>query len=259
SAEALPMTIENYSTRPSPSEQETEVLKDTLASVEKLLVESLTVVEIVGKRNTIVALTKDCIDILLKSRKADDVSTENPYVFARSYASQLYCLRNECSNAGLSSPENITSTKLRKYIATICQPFDLKEHECDWLAPHLGHDILNPLLLAVDIGKPIRFTGKQLEDINITDLLDLEPDSGDDEDMPIDGVVGKMPQINHEIEEVAEGRRRQPQKTDSDLHYGPNVQDALPDLPEEFKSNMAKKLAELTKEAANSDEIEQRS
>ncbi|KAF2892056.1 hypothetical protein ILUMI_14117, partial [Ignelater luminosus] len=52
-------------------------------------------------------------------------------------------------------------------------------------------------------------------------------------------------------------RRRQPQNTDSDLHYGPNAQDALPDLPEEeFKSNMAKKLAELTKEAGNSVEIE---
>ncbi|KAF2889994.1 hypothetical protein ILUMI_16179, partial [Ignelater luminosus] len=52
-------------------------------------------------------------------------------------------------------------------------------------------------------------------------------------------------------------RRRQPQNTDSDLHYGPNAQEALPDLPEEeFKSNMAKKLAELTKEAGNSVEIE---
>ncbi|KAF2881682.1 hypothetical protein ILUMI_24539 [Ignelater luminosus] len=52
-------------------------------------------------------------------------------------------------------------------------------------------------------------------------------------------------------------RRRQPQNTHSDLHYGPNVQDALPDLPEEeFKSNMAKKLAELTKVAGNSVEIE---
>ncbi|KAF2887432.1 hypothetical protein ILUMI_18740 [Ignelater luminosus] len=38
-------------------------------------------------------------------------------------------------------------------------------------------------------------------------------------------------------------RRQQPQNTD--LHYGPNAQAALPDLPEEeFKSNMAKKLAD---------------
>ncbi|KAF2890017.1 hypothetical protein ILUMI_16155 [Ignelater luminosus] len=46
-------------------------------------------------------------------------------------------------------------------------------------------------------------------------------------------------------------RRQQPQNTD--LHYGPNAQAALSDLPEEeFKSNMAKKLVE----SGNSDEIE---
>ncbi|KAF2895265.1 hypothetical protein ILUMI_10914 [Ignelater luminosus] len=60
-----------------------------------------------------------------------------------------------------------------------------------------------------------------------------------------------------ESRKTLKARRRQPQNTDSDLHYGPNAQDALPVLPEEeFKSNMGKKLAELTKEAGNSVEIE---
>lgn len=48
-------------------------------------------------------------------------------------------------------------------------------------------------------------------------------------------------------------RRRQPQKIENDLHYGPNAQDSLPDWPEgELKSKMAQKLVDLIKEAENS-------
>ena len=41
----------------------------------------------------------------------------------------------------LKRPELITSTRLRKYAATVSQILDLTKSELNWLAKHLGHDI----------------------------------------------------------------------------------------------------------------------
>ncbi|KAF2890976.1 hypothetical protein ILUMI_15197 [Ignelater luminosus] len=74
-----------------------------------------------------------------------------------------------------------------------------------------------------------------------------------------DGLVGQNSLVEVKcLYSIRDSDIKQSAKTNkNDLHYGPNAQDALPDLPEEeFKSNMAKKLAELTKEAGNSVEIE---
>ena len=43
--------------------------------------------------------------------------------------------------ADVDHPENISSARLRKYIATVCQVFDLKEGEMQWLANHVGHEL----------------------------------------------------------------------------------------------------------------------
>nr|CAI5849483.1 unnamed protein product [Callosobruchus analis] len=76
-------------------------------------------------------------------------------------------------------------TKLRKYVATVSQLFNMSENEYDWLARHLGHDIrvhrefyrlhesaveltkISRLLIAVDKGEANRFAGKRIEDISI--------------------------------------------------------------------------------------------
>lgn len=86
----------------------------------------------------------------------------------------------------LSNPTNITSTKLRNYIATISQVLvSLKETEVDWLARHLGHDIqvhrdfyrlyestieiakVSKLLLTVDQGETRKFARKSLAEIDL--------------------------------------------------------------------------------------------
>jgi len=98
---------------------------------------------------TLTPEVKESIDLLNKTRKAVGIPGENPFIFARSSRQSLEhmrawdCLRKfatECEPP-LSNPTNITSTKLRKYIATISQILSLKETEVDWLARHLGHDI----------------------------------------------------------------------------------------------------------------------
>ena len=41
----------------------------------------------------------------------------------------------------LEKPERITTTKCRKYAATITQLLDLSKNEQEWLANHLGHSL----------------------------------------------------------------------------------------------------------------------
>ena len=89
----------------------------------------------------------------------------------------------------LKSPKSITSTKLRKYIATVSQTAALTEVDVDWLARHLGHDIrvhrefyrlhestaelakVSKLLLAVDSGEIKQMAGKSLTEINVEGII----------------------------------------------------------------------------------------
>lgn len=155
-------------------------------------------VEIRGKRGRKVPViltpeVKDSIDLLNKTRKPVEIPDENPFIFARPSRQSMEhmrawdCLRKlaiEC-DPPLSNPTNITSTKLRKYIATFSQVLSLKESEVDWLARHLGHGIqvhrdfyrlhestieiakVSKLLLTVDQGEAIKFAGKSLAEIDL--------------------------------------------------------------------------------------------
>lgn len=155
-------------------------------------------VEIRGKRGrkVPVILTPDVkasIDLLLKTRQKVEIPASNPYLFpVTSRGSDKHmrawdCMQKfatEC-NPPLTNPSSMTSTRLRKYIATICQVLSLKETEVDWLARHLGHDIrvhrdfyrlhestieiakVSKLLLTVDKGQTSKWAGKALADINI--------------------------------------------------------------------------------------------
>ena len=158
----------------------------------------LDMVEIRGKwgRKVPVILTREIrenIDLLNKTRATVGIPDENPYVFARPSRQSLGhirawdCMRKfaqECEPP-LSNTNDVTSTKLRKYIATIWQVLSLKETEVDWLARHLVHDIavhrefyrlhestieiakVSKLLLAVDKGRTSKWAGKSLAEINI--------------------------------------------------------------------------------------------
>ncbi|CAH1163346.1 unnamed protein product, partial [Phaedon cochleariae] len=207
SGEAARMRVENYTNRPAWQSQSVAEMRESLTEFENQLASALTVVEIVGKRGRKVPVLltkemKESIDFLLATRIEVGVPEGNPFVFARlgelhSYMRGHDCIKKWCSEANLESPETITSTKLRKYVATVCQVFNLKENECDWLARHLGHDIrvhrefyrlhentveltkVSRLLLAVDQGKAHTFAGKSLEDIQVQDLPPIEEDPPD--------------------------------------------------------------------------------
>ena len=104
-------------------------------------------VEIRGKRGRKVAIIltqdmKESIDLLNQTRAQVGIPHANKYVFARPTKQSLGHIRacdslkrfaKECEPP-LSNPQYVTSTKLRKYIATISQVLALKETEVDWLA-----------------------------------------------------------------------------------------------------------------------------
>lgn len=100
------------------------------------------------------------------------------------YTGGLYIQRfaREC---GAKDPEVLTSTKLRKHIATLSQVLNLQANETDRLADFLGHDIrvhrqyyrlpqgtiqlakMSKVLLAVENGTLSQYKGQALDNIEI--------------------------------------------------------------------------------------------
>jgi len=159
-------------------------------------------VEIKGKRGRKVPIlltkeVKEAIDVLVKRRSEVGINPENPYLFAATGNGSLghlrpwECLRKvaTCEELNLEKPEAVTSTRLRKYVATVSQILDLQENELDWLARHLGHDIrvhreyyrlhdstielakVGKLLYTVDEGKTSQWAGKSLDEIDLNSGL----------------------------------------------------------------------------------------
>jgi len=94
-------------------------------------------------------------------------------------------VRNEHDLCGAKNPESLTSTRLRKQVATLSTVLNLKENEMDQLATFLGHDIrvhrefyhlpestlkltkVSKLLIAMEKGRLSDLQGKGLDDIEI--------------------------------------------------------------------------------------------
>lgn len=165
-----------------------------LTEFERNLAKHFDRVEIRGKRSRMVPvlLTPDMIaamDLLVKNRNECQVHIENVYMFARPGALSYYrgsdCFRKYANQCGAKNPEALTSTRLRKQVATLSTVLNLKENEMDQLASFLGHDIrvhrefyrlpestlqlakVSKLLIAMEKGRLSDLQGKGLDDIEI--------------------------------------------------------------------------------------------
>lgn len=155
-------------------------------------------VEIRGKKGRTVPVLmthsfQRSIDLLLKWRTEASVNEENQYVFPRPNFDSLEPLRSAdvlrrfAKEVGLKCPENITSTKLRKHVATVTQVLSLDEHDREIMATFMGHDItvhnsfyrlpqetlqvarMGRLLMAFDNGTIGQYSGKSIDDISLDD------------------------------------------------------------------------------------------
>ena len=124
------LRISQYTVKPNYVPEESELFQ-SLTPIEQKLVQNLHLVEVFGKRGRKVPMlitpdVKESIDMLLQKREECHVLKDNPFVFAlqRSSESRLRgnrCLHTAVRKASLEKPEMITSTSLRKYVATVSQ------------------------------------------------------------------------------------------------------------------------------------------
>jgi len=210
SGEVAKMTVKVYNERPKWHESALDEFSAVLSPLEKKLSKRMQLVKIPAKRGSTapVLLTHDmvsAIDLLIRYRTVAGIADDNPFLFANENSTDGEplrghdCVRKAAVAAQVQYPERMTSTKLRKYMATVSQIFELTEGEVDWLARHLSHDIrvhreyyrlhdssvelakVSKLLLAVDNGKPGKWKGRRLDEI------DMEMIGLSDEDIGLSG------------------------------------------------------------------------
>ncbi|XP_046562880.1 uncharacterized protein LOC124271755 [Haliotis rubra] len=171
-------------------------------------------VEIRGKRGRTVAVLlpdshKARIDCLNKYRNVCNISKDNKYVFARGGESliPLRCadvLRKFSIACRAKVTKLLTSTSLRKHMATVSQVLNLKDNELDALASFLGHDIrihreyyrlredtiqiakISKILVELEKGTIQNIAGKSLAEIqmDVDESVDLEVVSDHDGEEP---------------------------------------------------------------------------
>ncbi|XP_045468274.1 uncharacterized protein LOC123676438 isoform X3 [Harmonia axyridis] len=123
---------------------------DILSESEKQITKFFKRIVTIGKGSRAVPLLfpkkiQEYIEILLSVRKQSTlVPQENPYLFALAGSSSKWIdgpstLRRYAKSCGAENPETITSSRLRKQIATVLQILNLSEVEMEQIAKFMGH------------------------------------------------------------------------------------------------------------------------
>ena len=120
----------------------------TLSPFERRLSENLRRLVIPGKKGRgvpvlIIEEMNEAIQLLLDSKEAVGVqSSEYVFTSASGVALRDYdSLKLLAKTCGAKNPDVLTSTKLRKHVATVSQVLNLRDNELDHLANFLGHDV----------------------------------------------------------------------------------------------------------------------
>ena len=173
-----------------------EDIQASLTPFELKLCEHFKRVEIRGKRGRKVPMLvtrelENAIRLIVKLRDDVGVNPNNKYVFSIPTMGSLQylrgndALRKHVRLCNLKCPEAVTSTKLRRHIATLSQLLNLQERELEMLEGFLGHDIsvhrdfyrlpedtlqlakCGKILMLMDQGKVSEFAGKSLQEIEL--------------------------------------------------------------------------------------------
>lgn len=195
SGEAERMKLQEFLDAESGSGKPDQVVLSTLNEFEKKLCNTHTRVEIKGKRGRKVAVLltdemKKNIKILIQLRENAKVSRD--CLFSKPGECKFPyrgsdCLRKFAKEAGLENPTALTSTKLRKQLATLAQILNLNETSQYILATFQGHDIrvhrqfyrlpedtmqiakVSKILHSINNGTISKFKGKDFDDIQLDD------------------------------------------------------------------------------------------
>ena len=127
-SEAADLTLDDFSHCISSVDP---ALAATLTTVEQQLLQRLTVVNVIGKRNrpVPVLMTEDmhkAVSALIDAREKCGVLSINQYIFAIPHSKHsrldfFGTLRRVAHRAGLKKPHLLTTTRMRKHLATMAQ------------------------------------------------------------------------------------------------------------------------------------------
>lgn len=128
------------------------------------------------------------IDLILSMRERAGVHPDNPFLFGKGKylrydASE--CMRVAALECKAKNPKDLTTTQLRKHVATVAQAINMTENDLRVLSGFLGHTVqihlehyrqpsdvlhaarLSTILVALDQGDISKFKGKRIEEINV--------------------------------------------------------------------------------------------
>jgi len=129
-SEPAKLELSEYVNRPQWKKHSNRELIDNLQPLEHKLMERMDMIQVPGKRNRKVPIliTPDvslAMQLLVESRQRCGVSAKNKYFFAtdstNGYLNTWLVLHNHAVAAHVDNPRLITSTRLRKYVATLAQ------------------------------------------------------------------------------------------------------------------------------------------
>ena len=128
------------------------------------------------------------VDTLIDTRVSCGINPTNKYIFSNSAGGHLdtwKVLRTCAELAGCEKPELISATRLRKYLATVCQIMMMTESEKTLLSNHLAHNIkthdsfykiqeaslslakVSKLLILAENGNINQYEGTSIKDIEV--------------------------------------------------------------------------------------------
>ncbi|CAG9825705.1 unnamed protein product [Phaedon cochleariae] len=178
--------------------QNYEEFTEAVTPSEKILMQKFKRIVIRGKRGRGVPVlfspdVQQHIKIMLNHRP-DFVAKGNTYLFGNPKTMEPICgykvLKKYAEACGAKNPQAISSTRLRKHLATLTQIFSMSEGDIEQLASFMGHTVgvhkgsyrlpddvyqtakISKLLLLMGKGSAAEFKGKPLNEIE----LDLEDD-----------------------------------------------------------------------------------
>ncbi|XP_064629185.1 uncharacterized protein LOC135488486 [Lineus longissimus] len=200
-----------FTERPQWNEHRNQDVLTSLSPLEQRLMKNLDMVHLPGKRNRRVPLLlkKEWVtsmQVLVEKRKECNVNSE--YFFgvpgSPSHLAPWKVMNQAAKDADCSRPDLISTTRLRKYTATVTQIMGLKPGEIEWLSNHLGHTVnvhkdwyrlhestiemakVSKVLIAIENGQAGKFKGKSIDEIQF-DEIDLPVDevnvTDDEEDV----------------------------------------------------------------------------
>ncbi|KAJ8932511.1 hypothetical protein NQ314_014603 [Rhamnusium bicolor] len=202
SGELQRMPLDAYKINTS-EKQGYEEFNKVVSSAEQILLKTLKRVVIRGKRGK-------GVPVLFSSDVQEHINTLLD-VNSITHITGYKILSKHTINCGAKNPSSITSTRLRKHLATLSQLFSLSDNEIEQLATFMGHtpdvhrnsyrlpdDVyqtakISKLLTIMEKGGVNEYRGKTLDEVNI-DMEENLLDSKSDEDDADDDIVDVLPE-----------------------------------------------------------------